>query len=192
MYAIRRLSFPVFTLAFVVLLSACAGSSQTTPTQVAPAATATAPQTFTDPFSYCAAVGTIDQPDARFTGPKITDQIIKAYLKAAEIDFSGEYPESFKEMTIWRCMDHKVYVCNFGANLPCDSKANTDKTPTQAMNDFCKENKNSDFIPMYVTGHETIFNWRCNNDVAEVLEQIDQPDAAGFLSHIWYPIEPNP
>lgn len=151
-----------------------------------------APQSFSDPFAYCAAVVNIDKADARYTGPKINDQIIKGYLKAAGINFTGEYPDSFKQMTIWRCMDKKVYACNFGANLPCDSKANTDKTPTQAMIDFCKENKNSDFIPMSVTGHETIYHWHCKKGAAEAVDQIDKPDAAGYLTSIWYAIESNP
>jgi len=30
-------------------------------------------QTFSDPFAYCTAVGTIDQPDSRYVGPKIPD-----------------------------------------------------------------------------------------------------------------------
>ena len=86
-------------------------------------------QTFNDPFVYCAAVGTVDLPDSRYTGPKITDEIINGFKKAAGLETSTEPMEMFKKTTIWRCMDSKVYACNFGANLPCSSKANTDKTP---------------------------------------------------------------
>jgi Tol biopolymer transport system component len=94
----------------------------------------------------------------------------------------------FRQTTIWRCMDGVVYACNFGANLPCDSKANIDKNPTQAMNDYCQANPNSDFIPMYVTGHDTIYTWRCNEGTAEALEQVGRVDAAGYLADIWYEI----
>jgi hypothetical protein len=31
------------------------------------------PATFTDPFAYCAALGTIDAPDSRYTGPKVPE-----------------------------------------------------------------------------------------------------------------------
>jgi len=180
-------------LLIVVALSACAPAAKAAPVTPTPppAATATA-EAFSDPFAYCAAVGTTDKPDARYTGPKTSDTIFKGYLKAAGLDVNGNYPDAFKQMTIWRCMNGQVYACNFGANLPCDSKANTDKTPTQAMADFCKQNPDSDFIPMVVTGHDTIYSWHCAKGAPEVLEQIDQVDAAGYLTRIWYPIQAAP
>jgi Tol biopolymer transport system component len=149
------------------------------------------PKTYSDPFAYCAAVGTIDTPDARYTGPQISDEIINGYKIAAGLQASTEPMEMFRETTIWRCMDSQVYACNFGANLPCDSKANTDKTPSQAMEDFCKANQDSDFIPMSVTGHDTIYSWHCVKGTPEVLEQIANVDAAGYLANIWYPISRN-
>ncbi len=147
-------------------------------------------QTFTDPFAYWAAVGTIDKPDAHYSGPEITDAIVKGYLKAAGIKENSAYSGIYKEMTIWRCMDQRVYACNFGANLPCDSKANTDQTPTQAMADFCKENPGADFIPMSITGHDIIYSFHCVQDTPELLEQFAQVDAAGYLANIWYAVEP--
>ena len=88
-------------------------------------------------------------------------------------------------------MDGQVYACNFGANLPCSSKANTDKTPSPAMEDYCKANPDSEFIPMSVTGHSTIYSWHCVKDTPELLDQIAKVDAAGYLAQIWYPIAPN-
>jgi hypothetical protein len=43
---------------------------------------------------------------------------------------------------------------------------------------------------MSITGHETIYSWHCVKDVAEVLDQTDTVDAAGYLERIWYPINP--
>lgn len=149
-----------------------------------------APVTYQDPFAYCAAVGTIDTPDASYTGPQITDEIINGYKTAAGLQASTEPMEMFKKTTIWRCMDKQVYACNFGANLPCDSKADTNRTPTSAMSDYCKANLNSDFIPMSVTGHATIYSWHCIKDAPEVLDQISQVDASGYLANIWYLIKP--
>ena len=40
-----------------------------------PAATP-AGATYTDPFAYCAAAGTIDTPDARYTGPKTPGSVL--------------------------------------------------------------------------------------------------------------------
>jgi hypothetical protein len=154
------------------------------------AASTEAPKTYSDPFAYCAAVGQIDTPDARYTGPKMSDTLFKDYLTAAKLDSNMDYPDQFKQMTVWRCMDGKVYACNFGANIPCDSKANTDKTPTQAMVDFCKANPDVDFIPMAVTGHNVIFSWRCKGDVPEPGDPIDTVDAAGYQSSFWVALPP--
>ncbi len=181
-------------LALMVAVTACSTpAGAATVASPTPAAMGTpTTQTFTDPFSYCAAAGTVDVPDARYTGPKITDQIVQGYLKAAGLTGSSEPADVLNKTTSWRCMDGKVYACNVGANLPCDFKADTVKTPTQAMTDYCAQNQDSDFIPMSVTGHATIYSWHCVKGAAEVLEQTGQVDAAGYLSNIWYPIEPQP
>jgi hypothetical protein len=143
---------------------------------------------YTDPFAYCAAVGTLDTPGERYTGPAVPDEVIAGYKNAAGLTDSSEPLDVFRETTIWRCMDGAVMVCNYGANLACDAQANTDRTPTQAMQDYCAQNPDADFIPMSVTGHETIYNWACDGEMAVAGEAFDQPDAAGFLSRIWYVI----
>lgn len=175
-----------------MITTACAPQVGTT-TSAAPTSVPTpvsAGETYTEPFAYCAAVGTIDAPDARYTGPQIPDEVINGFKKAAGLEASTEPMDMFKKTTIWRCMDGKVYACNFGANLPCSSKANTDKTPTQAMNDYCTTNPSSEFIPMSVTGHSTIYSWHCINGSPELLDQIEKVDKAGYLEQIWYVIEP--
>jgi hypothetical protein len=88
-------------------------------------------------------------------------------------------------------MDGSVYACFVGANLPCDAKANTDKTPTQEEIDYCQQNPNSDFIPAAVTGRETVYKWSCVNGAPNIVKQIFYPDAQGFLSEFWYEISPN-
>jgi hypothetical protein len=155
-------------------------------------ACSSAAKTFSDPFAYCAAVAQIDIPDARYTGPKMSDSLFKDYLSAAGLNVNTDYPDTFKQMTIWRCMNNKVYACNFGANIPCDSKANTDKTPTQEIIDFCKANQNVDFIPMSVTGHNVIYSWHCVNGNAAILDQVDTVDAAGYQSSFWAELKPVP
>jgi hypothetical protein len=85
-------------------------------------------------------------------------------------------------------MDGKVYACTVGANLPCDSKANTDKTPTQPEIDFCQANPTSDFIPAAVTGHDTIYEWICKAGKPEVGKQVFQVDKQGYIVEIWYVI----
>ncbi len=153
-------------------------------------ACSTKSETYSDPFAYCAAVGQIDAPDARYTGPKMSDTLFKNYLVAAKLDVNGNYPDAFKNHTVWRCMNSKVYACNFGANIPCDSKANTDKNPTQAIIDFCKQNQDVDFVPMAVTGHNVIYSWRCVKGAPELGNQMDTVDAAGYQSSFWVELQP--
>ena len=76
-----------------------------------------------------------------------------------------------------------------GANLPCEAKADTDRTPTQDEIDFCQANPDSDFIPAVVTGRETVYEWRCAAGQPEIVRQVSEPDAQGFLSEIWYQID---
>ena len=148
------------------------------------------PAAFTDPFAYCAAVSTIDAPDARYTGPQVPDAVVNGLRKA--LHASSDLPSDvLARGTSWRCMDGRVYACFVGANLPCESKANTDRTPTQPERDYCAQNPNSDFIPAVVTGRETVYEWRCVNGEPQIARQLAQPDARGFISDIWYAISPN-
>jgi hypothetical protein len=144
------------------------------------------PATYVDPFEYCAAVGTVDTPDARYTGEKTPEAIVTGLQKA--LNASDAPIEWFTNGSFWRCMNGKVYGCFVGGNLPCEAKADTERAPTQAEKDFCAQNPNSDFIPMVVTGRETVYEWRCTNGVPEIVRQFVEPDAAGFLSNIWYEI----
>jgi len=144
---------------------------------------------FDDPFAYCAAVGTIDAPDARYTGPALPEAVARG-LKAA-MNAPADAPlEPLLGNSIWRCMDGRVYACTVGANLPCGEKADARTAPSAALREFCRHNPDADGVPMVVTGRATVFEWRCAGERPTIVRQIAQPDAAGYLAHIWYPIEP--
>jgi len=150
--------------------------------------TAKTSDTFSDPFAYCAAVGTVDAPDARYSGPEMPDSIVQGMIGLDLV--SADAPSSFQQNAVWRCMDNQVWVCTFGANLPCLEKADTSQTPTQAMTDYCKENPTAEGIPAYVTGRATVYNWDCKDGQAVAGEQVFTPDAQGFLSDFWYELTP--
>ncbi|MGC9334668.1 MAG: hypothetical protein ACP5JJ_11000, partial [Anaerolineae bacterium] len=148
-----------------------------------------APEAYADPFAYCVAVGTIDAPDARYTGPAVPESVAQGLQKALN---APDTPlDILQNGSSWRCMDGEVYACFVGANLPCEAKANTDQTPTQDEIDFCQQNPDSEFIPAVVTGRETVFEWRCRDGAPEIVSQVFQPDAQGFLSEIWYQVSPD-
>jgi hypothetical protein len=181
MKTIRPLSYLVLLLTIGALVG-CTGLPTPTPIPI--------PETYTDPFAYCAAVGTADTPGPQYTGPKVPESVINGLKKA--LNMPADVPqEVLQNGSFWRCMNGQVYACFVGANLPCQEKANTNRTPDEAEKTFCRDNPNADVIPAAVTGHNTIYEWRCRNGEPEIVQQIAQPDERGFISHIWYKISPN-
>ena len=157
-----------------------------------PEATAANPvETFSDPFAYCAAVGTVDAPDAHYNGPAMPESVAQGLQVALQTDMPLEV---LNNGASWRCMDGQVYACFVGANLPCTEKANTDETPAQPLIDFCQQadNTNAEVIPAAVTGHNTVYSWRCSDGKPAIVQQVFQVDAQGFIADIWYPISAPP
>lgn len=146
-------------------------------------------ETFTDPFAYCKAVGTIDAPDARYTGAKMPEDLAKALRAkfAAPVDSSLE---SWVNNSFWRCMDGRVYACNTGANLPCQEKADESRTASAGMIDYCQTNPVTDHIPAFVTGRATIYLWSCTDGKPVVVRALTKPDARGYIANVWYDLTP--
>ena len=84
----------------------------------------------------------------------------------------------------------KVYACSVGANLPCDEKADTSRTPSAPIAEFCQQNPGAAVIPMVVTGRATVYEWRCAAGMPVIDRQIAVPDSRGYLEHIWHEISP--
>ncbi len=74
-------------------------------------------------------------------------------------------------------------ACWVGANLPC-GKANTSKD-LPAASRWCETHANSDSIPLYVTGHDSIYSWRCAEGKAEAGAPVSNIDARGFFRRYW-------
>ncbi len=87
-------------------------------------------------------------------------------------------------------MNGNVWVCHFGANLPCQEKADTSQTPTSEMQDYCKANPTADNIPAAVTGRATVYEWGCKDGKPAVVKQVFQSDPRGFLANFWYELTP--
>ncbi len=141
--------------------------------------------TYDDPFAYCAAVGTVDAPDERYTGEPVPETVVKA-LQAAMEGAENAPEEWTAEGTVWRCMDGQVWGCFVGANIPCTAKLDTEKTPSAEMEAYCQENPDAETIPASVTGRETAYSWSCKNGKPEAGEQVFEADAQGFIAEFWY------
>jgi len=103
---------------------------------------------------------------------------------------SADAPLEFQQNAVWRCMDGQVWVCHFGANLPC--LADTSREPTPAMESFCQANPAAESIPAAVTGRTTVYEWRCNAGRPQVSRQVLRVDAQGYLADFWYALTPPP
>jgi hypothetical protein len=188
----RRVFAALLLTAVGLMAEATQAASPVTITSAASPAPRSGPQArFSDPFAYCAALGTIDAPDSRYTGPKVPDVIPQGLKKAFGAPADAPLAP-FLRNTYWRCMDGQVYACTVGANLPCQKRADVSCKPTEGMTDFCKENPNAEVIPAVATPRATVYAWKCANGVPEVVRQFAYPDARGFLSNIWYAIRPSP
>jgi hypothetical protein len=125
-----------------------------------------------NPRAYCARVGTDDT--LRTPPPALAGAIKRLF------NVSGRYA---LKTTYYRCAGGDVEVCWVGANLPC-GKANTDKHLPAATR-WCQSHANSDFIPLYVTGHDTPYSWRCAGAKAEAGAPVGKLDARGFFEEYW-------
>lgn len=92
-------------------------------------------------------------------------------------------PGWVERSTVVRCMEGRLLACNMGANLPC-GKANT-ATTMPAADAWCRQYPNSDFIPAYITGHDSSEQWRCRDGAAATTGKPAPVDAQGYLTEYW-------
>jgi len=170
------------TVVLILLGSGC------TVTETVPATTVEQlPSLFDDPFAYCQAVGTIDAPDEHYIGAEMPDSIIQGLLDQGIV--SADAPAEIQGNAVWRCMNNKVWVCHFGANLPCQEKADKSTEPSAAMEEYCQQNPDTDIIPAATTGRATVYSWSCSGGKPVAGEQILTSDLQGFLAEFWYELD---
>lgn len=102
-------------------------------------------------------------------------------------DLHNIKPKEVQQLTVSRCMDGHVYACFVGANLPC-GKADT-ATHKPDITAWCKENQNADFVPAYVTGHDSAYNWGCTGGLPHIQPPSAALDARGFFTDYWRKVD---
>jgi hypothetical protein len=125
-----------------------------------------------DPFAYCAAVGTIDFPDHRYTGPFVTEAIAAALHVPATSP-----PDRVK----WRCVEGTVLACASFRNTP-----NCAPTPSvPEMIEYCAQNPNA--VDLAAPNG----SWFCSETEPQIPPGQSWPvDARGFLPGAWVEIAP--
>ncbi len=100
--------------------------------------------------------------------------------------YTGMTAADVMKMTAFRCAAGRPMMCSWGANLPC-GKADTARS-LAAASQWCASNPESDFIPAYVTGHDSAYQWHCAGGKA-VAESPEALDAEGYFQSYWKPAQ---
>lgn len=161
-------SFPMILAGFVALAVGTGALAQT--------------PSPSDPQAYCSAAGTVDMPDQQFTPDKTPAWMVAPFV-------NPQYPRAIYGIS-WRCVNGAVLVCQ-NAQSPSCLKANTDRTPTPAMSDFCRSNSNAQVIPRVVTGTERMlaYDWICRGTEPAIAKET-RLDAQGFVVTDWKRVRP--
>ncbi len=87
--------------------------------------------------------------------------------------------------TVYRCMGGKAWFCNHGANLTC-AKGDVRRVSNGATA-YCRDHPGSAVVPMYATGHATIYTWVCVGSKPSIT-QSEKLDPRGFIAAQWAPL----
>ena len=96
-------------------------------------------------------------------------------------------PAELAAQTVLRCHNGVVLACMTGANLNC-GKADVSRTSAGGDN-WCREHPNARSIPMFATGHATVYAWRCEGTRAVPDRQAQAVDAQGYVAGNWRPLD---
>ena len=108
-------------------------------------------------------------------------------LEAAVAKTFGLPVELVRRGAFVRCAGGRLLACAIGANLNC-GKANTRRSLSGAS-EYCRANPGADFIPMFATGHDTIYAWRCAGRRAVAGKALVTVDAHGYDAGNWKEID---
>jgi len=85
--------------------------------------------------------------------------------------------------SVVRCDGARLLACAAGANLNCGFADMRRELP--GATEYCKANAEADFIPMFATGHATIYNWRCSGGHATPGKVVVTVDPQGYDAGNW-------
>jgi hypothetical protein len=129
--------------------------------------------------AYCAKVGNDDREKS------IPAALVPEARRLFNVQ-SADNADFVRRSTVYRCMGGSVWLCNHGANIPC-AKGDTRRV-LLSVTTYGKENPDEDFVPMVVTGHDTIHSWECAGGKARI-KQSEKVDSRGFVADQWERME---
>lgn len=84
---------------------------------------------------------------------------------------------------VMRCVDGHLMACLTGANLNC-GKADTSKV-NRGATEWCRSHPDADFVPAFASGHQTIYDWRCDGGQPVIARQVGHVDKGGYVIEHW-------
>lgn len=138
-----------------------------------------------DPGDLCAKVGNDDH--LRPYDPTLRPDFVRAY-KYLNPKAKGTLGDPvLKAQAVYRCMNRKLMACFVGANLPCGKIDKASDNP--GADAFCRAHPGSRDVPLFASGHESLFHFRCEGLRAVVSGPAWTLDARGFAKEVWAPLE---
>jgi hypothetical protein len=143
-----------------------------------------------DARRYCAQIIN-DDAIRQLPRSLVLDAIKESPDEASEPNFSTSQMskqdiDEYARSTVFRCMKGLVFVCNYGANVPCGGRADTTRRMPE-VDRYCRQNPNDERVPMAVTGDYTIYTWACERGKPSITD-IEQLDQRGFGVRFWTPL----
>ena len=115
------------------------------------------------------------------TPEKLPASLVGAFLRAF-----GLIAPQLAQGAVVRCAGGRLLACTPGANLPCGLADTRQQLPQAGA--WCAQHPNAPFIPAFVTGHDTIYAWRCDGPSAAIASQIAHVDPQGYVAEYWRPL----
>jgi len=143
-------------------------------------------QKYGDPHDYCRAVGTIDVPDNRYTGPDEPSAVLEALYTPQQIATAkseGRKPNMYS--IAWRCMDGQAWACEEDMSGAACMQVNRSRTPSPEMVRYCQASPGAG-IPRAVTGTQWMLahDWTCRG-TSPVIARSHPIDPRGFAPVAW-------
>jgi len=124
--------------------------------------------------SYC--------PNPSYQQPrKVPANLVARVAKALQIDAA-----LVRGATFVRCAGATLMGCSIGANLVC-GEADTRRQIPEATR-WCHDNPEAKIVPMFATGHATIYEWSCVGRRAVPGKAVFAVDPGGYIAENWQTI----
>ena len=116
------------------------------------------------------------------------DWIARSLMQAVNAPPSASL--AFFRRAAWRCSGGQVMACMYGANIPCDQKADVDRAPPDGAERFCRQQPDADVVPHVAFSRPTVFLWRCDGTTPAIVRQVMDVDRDGYPAPFWYAVAP--